>query len=326
MALQHSRANANAQPALAVEATGLTKRYEDVVAVRDLDLSIRAHSIYALLGPNGAGKTTTVSLLTTLIRPTSGTARVAGYDVVREARQVRRRIGVTFQEMVLDEDLTGRMVLDIHGRLYGLGRTARLARLRAVIELVGLEDALDRLVGTYSGGMKRRLELARGLMTDPEVLFLDEPTLGLDVQNRVVIWEHVRRLQAERGLTVVLTTNYMEEAEALADVVGIIDQVCLVVEGAPKNLVGTLGADVIRLQIDGSPQAAASALEGQPLVQTVSTGGDHVVVGVSSSSQALAPIIERLVANGVNIGEVSIARPTLSDVFLKYTGRRLRDQ
>jgi ABC-2 type transport system ATP-binding protein len=195
-----------------------------------------------------------------------------------------------------------------------------------VVELVGLEDALDRLVGTYSGGMKRRLELARGLMTDPEVLFLDEPTLGLDVQNRVVIWEYIRRLRKERGLTVVLTTNYMEEAEALADVVGIIDQGRLVVEGSPQKLVAGLGADVIRLQVEGSPQTAAAALEGQPFVQTVSAGGDCIVVGVGSSSQALAPVIERLVGRGINIGEVSIARPTLSDVFIKHTGRRLRDQ
>jgi len=310
----------------AVEARKLTKRYEEVLAVGDLTLSIPRHTIYALLGPNGAGKTTTVSLLTTLIRPTSGSARVAGFDVVRQAQDVRRRIGVTFQEVVLDEDLSGRMVLDIHGRLYGLGGATRQARLRAVAELVGLEDALDRLVGTYSGGMKRRLELARGLMTDPEVLFLDEPTLGLDVQNRVVIWEYIRRLREERGLTVVLTTNYMEEAEALADVVGIIDQGRLVVEGAPQELVGRLGADVIRLQVVGSPQAATAALEGQPFVQTVSAGEDCVVVGVGSSSQVLALLIETLVGKGVNISEVSIARPTLSDVFLKYTGRRLRDQ
>jgi len=314
------------ETAPAVEARGLTKRYEDVVAVRDLDLSISRHTIYALLGPNGAGKTTTVSILTTLIRPTGGSARVAGFDVVRQAREVRRRIGVTFQEVVLDEDISGRMVLDIHGRLYGLGRAARQERLDSVVELVGLKDAIGRRVGTYSGGMKRRLELARGLMTEPEVLFLDEPTLGLDVQNRVVIWEHVRSLRQERGLTVVLTTNYMEEAEALADVVGIIDRGRLVVEGSPSELVGELGADVIRLQVDGDPGAAVAALEGQPFVQTVSAGPDSVVVGVSSSSQALAPAIERLARSRINVGEVSIARPTLSDVFLKHTGRSLRDQ
>jgi ABC-2 type transport system ATP-binding protein len=194
------------------------------------------------------------------------------------------------------------------------------------VELVGLKDAIDRRVGTYSGGMKRRLELARGLMTEPEVLFLDEPTLGLDVQNRVVIWEYVRRLRQEKGLTVVLTTNYMEEAEALADVVGIIDRGRLVVEGSPSDLVGELGADVIRLQVDGDPRAAVVSLEGQPFVQTVSAGPDSVVVGVTSSSQALAPVIEKLAGSRINVGEVSIARPTLSDVFLKHTGRSLRDQ
>jgi len=314
------------EAAPAVEARGLTKRYQDVVAIRDLDLSISRHTIYALLGPNGAGKTTTVSLLTTLARPTGGSARVAGFDVVRQARDVRRRIGVTFQEVVLDEDISGRMVLDIHGRLYGLGRAARQEHLDSVVELVGLKDAIGRRVGTYSGGMKRRLELARGLMTEPEVLFLDEPTLGLDVQNRVVIWEYVRRLRQERGLTVVLTTNYMEEAEALADVVGIIDRGRLVVEGSPSDLVGELGADVIRLQVEGDPRAAVAALEGQPFVQTVSAGPDSVVVGVTSSSQALAPVIERLTSSRINVGEVSIARPKLSDVFLKHTGRSLRDQ
>jgi len=181
---------------MAIKAKGLVKRYsEEVLAVDRVDLSIQYNVIYALLGPNGAGKTTTISLLTTLIEPTDGSAKVVGFDVVRQAGEVRRRIGVTFQEMVLDTELTGRQVLDYHGRLYHQGKAARKTKIAELLALVEMEEAADRRVSTYSGGMKRRLELARGLMTEPEVLFLDEPTLGLDPQNRANIWDYIRNLK-----------------------------------------------------------------------------------------------------------------------------------
>ncbi|HRC75533.1 MAG TPA: ATP-binding cassette domain-containing protein, partial [Kouleothrix sp.] len=241
---------------------GLAKRYGEVAALDGIDLDIAAGSIYALLGPNGAGKTTTISILTTLALPSAGSAQVAGFDVTRQANEVRRRIGVTFQDLVLDPDLTGRQVLDIHGRLYRQPRELRQRRIAELVELVQLGDAIDRLVKGYSGGMKRRLELARGLMTDPQVLFLDEPTQGLDPQNRATIWDYIRMLRRERGLTLLLTTHYMEEAEALADTVGIIDRGHKVAEGAPAALAAELGADLLVLVCGPSPDRDIAAARG----------------------------------------------------------------
>src|SRR5579859_8206272 len=233
--------------ALMIDAQGLTRQYQDVTALHGIDLQVPRGSIYALLGPNGAGKTTTINILTTLIQPTSGSACVAGHDILRAPEAVRACIGVTFQDMVLDRDLTGRQVLDIHGQLYRQPADLRRRRIAELVELVQLSDAIDRLVKTYSGGMQRRLELARGLMTAPQVLFLDEPTQGLDPQNRSAIWEHIRALSREHGLTLLMTTHLMEEAEALADVVGIIDHGRKIVEGAPTALIAAMGADVISI-------------------------------------------------------------------------------
>jgi ABC-2 type transport system ATP-binding protein len=237
---------------LAIEARGLVKRYsEGVLAIDGVDLSIPANTIYTLLGPNGAGKTTTISMLTTLIKPTAGSAQVAGFDVVCQASDVRRRIGVTFQETVLDVELTGRQVLDYHGRQYGQSKTERQSKITELLALVELAEAADRRVNTYSGGMKRRLELARGLMTEPAVLFLDEPTLGLDPQNRVGIWDYIRNLKEQRGMTLLLTTHYMDEAEKLADQIGIIDHGRIVIEGTPPELIDQMGADVIHIEGQG---------------------------------------------------------------------------
>ncbi len=209
---------------LAIEVDGLVKEYPgNVIAVNGIDLNIKSNTIYALLGPNGAGKTTTINVLTTLIEPTAGSIKVLGLDAIRQANKVRRNIGVTFQEMILDDELTGRQVLDYHGRLYKLGTRERQRKVIELLKLAELEEAAHRVVKTYSGGMKRRLELVRGLMTEPEILFLDEPTTGLDPQNRSSIWKYIRNLKEKSDLTLLLTTHYMEEAEELADYVGIID-------------------------------------------------------------------------------------------------------
>lgn len=209
-----------------------------------LNLKIASGLTYALLGPNGAGKTTTISMLTTLLEPTSGRATVSGFDVQRQADKVRQQIGVTFQEIVLDPDLTGRQVLDVHGRLYRQGKAERGDKIEELTSLVELKEALDRTVKTYSGGMKRRLELARGLMTELQILFLDEPTQSLDPQNRTAIWTYLHQLREQTGLTILLTTHYMEETEALADRVGIIDRGRLVIEGSPADLIEEMGAQV----------------------------------------------------------------------------------
>ena len=308
-----------------ISARGLIKRYGDVTALDGVDLGVAGGSIYALLGPNGAGKTTTINILTTLAQPSAGTASVAGYDVVRQADEVRRRIGVTFQDLVIDPDLTGRQVLDIHGRLYRQPRDLRRQKIAELTELVQLGDAIDRLVKTYSGGMKRRLELARGLMTDPQVVFLDEPTQGLDPQNRATIWDYIRALRRERGLTLLLTTHYMEEAEALADTVGIIDHGRMVAEGAPAALVAELGADLIRITGQGDTAHLVAQLRQLPFVDRVTPGERMIEIGVDSGSRRIAEVVAQASGNGFAIEDVAVARPSLGDVFLKYTGRALRD-
>lgn len=311
----------------AIEAEGLVKRYgDDVLAVDGVSLDIRVNTIYALLGPNGAGKTTTISILTTLIEPTDGSAKVAGFDVVGQAAEVRRRIGVTFQEMVLDSELTGRQVLDYHGRLYSQGKARRLAKITELLALVELDDAAGRRVNTYSGGMKRRLELARGLMTEPEVLFLDEPTLGLDPQNRVKIWDYIGKLKEEHRLTLLLTTHYMDEAEQIADRVGIIDHGRIVVEGTPRELVDQMGADAIRIAGRGDSDGFIKKVRTASFVQTVATGDGAIQIGVDSGNRRLAEVISLAISSGFVVEDISVAKPSLGDVFLKYTGRQLRDK
>jgi ABC-2 type transport system ATP-binding protein len=310
-----------------IEAAGLAKRYGEVTALAGLDLRVAHGTIYALLGPNGAGKTTAINILTTLTPPTAGMARVAGFDVTRAPAEVRRLIGVTFQDIVLDRDLTGRQVLDIHGRLYRMPSADRRRRIDELVTLVQLESAIDRVVKTYSGGMQRRLELARGLMTEPRVLFLDEPTQGLDPQNRAAIWSYIRELRQRHGLTLLLTTHYMDEAEALADIVGIIDRGAMVVEGAPASLAAALGADVIRIVGQGAFGRSLAALRASPFVDHVAASPDDrlIEIGVDSGPRRLAEVVAQLSSDGVTIEDISVARPSLGDVFLKYTGRALRD-
>ena len=309
-----------------IQARQLTKRYAgDVLAVDQLDLTVEAGTIYALLGPNGAGKTTTIAMLTTLLQPTSGQATVAGLDVISQPSAVRQRIGVTFQEIVLDQDLKGREVLDYHGQLYGMPHGQREERIEALLRLVELEEAADRLVKTYSGGMKRRLELARGLLTEPDVLFLDEPTQGLDPQNRSRVWDYLRSLRQEEGLTILLTTHYMEEAEALADQVGIIDHGRLVAEGEPETLAAQLGADVIRISGSGSPDPFIQRLNQLDYVQQVHATDGVLQIGVDDGHRRLAQVITLATDTDFHIEDVSVARPSLADVFLKVTGRALRD-
>lgn len=310
----------------AIETSRLTHRYGDHLALDSLDLSIEAGSIYALLGPNGAGKTTLIGILTTLLQATEGSAQVAGIDVRKQPAEVRRHIGVTFQEIVLDKDLRGREVLDYHARLYGIGRAERQARIAELLKLVELEDAGDRLTKTYSGGMKRRLELARGLMTRPDVLFLDEPTQGLDPQNRALVWRYLRELRAGSGLTILLTTHYMEEAEALADRVGIIDHGRLVVEGSPAELSAGIGADMLRLSGKGDQERLRAALRALPFVTSANHAEGVTQVAVDQGKRRLVEIIGVAQSVDFEIEDLSVAQPGLADVFLKYTGHALRDE
>jgi len=317
----------NPQNRWAVETANLVKRYNgEVLAVDGLSVKIAGGTTYALLGPNGAGKTTTISILTTLLEPTGGTATVSGFDVLRQADKVRQQIGVTFQEIVLDPDLTGRQVLDVHGRLYRQSKAERGRKIEELTRLVELEEALDRKVKGYSGGMKRRLELARGLMTEPRILFLDEPTQGLDPQNRVAIWAYLHQLREQTGLTILLTTHYMEEAEALADRVGIIDRGKLVIEGSPADLIEEMGADVVSISGEGSRVAFLEAVRALDFVQRVDEAEDGIRIGVDNGNHRLAELVGLASRDGFSITDIGIAKPSLGDVFLKYTGRQLRDR
>lgn len=310
----------------AVEARNLMKQYDEITAVAGVDLTIPQNTIYALLGPNGAGKTTTISMLTTLTEPTEGSATIVGYDVVRQADQVRRRIGVTFQETVLDDALTGRQVMTYHGQLYGLSKAQRQVKTEELLALVELEDAADRIVRTYSGGMKRRLELARGLMTDPQVLFLDEPTLGLDPQNRAKIWDYIQDLKRRNGLTLLLTTHYMDEAQQLADCVGIIDSGRIIAEGTPTDLIDQMGNDAITVSGHGNRDGFLSRIGELPFVQAVTTAETVTQLAVDSGNRRLAEVVTVANQTDFTIEDVSVAKPSLADVFLKYTGRELRDR
>jgi ABC-2 type transport system ATP-binding protein len=279
-----------------------------------------------------------LSILTTLLLPTNGSANVAGYDVVSQPAEVRRRIGVTFQEVVLDQMLTGRHLLDFHGQLYGQPAAERRTAITELAALVELTDVLDRQVSTYSGGMKRRLELARGLMTRPQLLFLDEPTQGLDPHNREGIWRYIRRLRDEMGITLLLTTHYMDEAEQLADRVGILDHGQMVTEGTPAALVSQLGADVVSLEGEGALQPLVTALEAEPYVakvtharSTTPTDGEqpsalqHVQVGVDQGDRRLVAVLSIAAAQGFQVQSVTVNRPSLGQVFLAHTGYALRD-
>jgi ABC-2 type transport system ATP-binding protein len=305
----------------------LSKTYDDTVrAVNNLSLKIPDNTIYALLGPNGAGKTSTISMLTTMTKPTSGSAMVAGYDIVQQAERVRKQIGVTFQEIVLDPDLSGRESLIFHARLYGLGKTERQKRVGELLRLMELEDAADRKTKTYSGGMKRRLELARGLITGPSVLFLDEPTQGLDPQNRTNIWDYIRDLKASNNMTVLLTTHYMEEAEALADRVGIMDKGEIIIEGTPRELVDQMGADNIQITGTGNKDSFEKSCKSLNYVQSVNSTNGLIQIGVDSGNRRLVELIELANKSNYSIEDVSVSKPSLDDVFLKYTGRQLRDK
>ena len=318
--------NSGSSAIFAIETQGLVKKYgEDVVALDGISLSVEANSIYSLLGPNGAGKTTLLSILTTLLEPTAGMASVQGFDVVERANEVRSIIGVTFQETVLDELLTGRQALDFHGRLYRQSKAVRRSKIEELLSLVELEDAADRKIRTYSGGMKRRLELIRGLMTEPEVLFLDEPTLGLDPQSRSRLGEYVLDLKREHGLTLLLTTHYMDEAQLLSDKVGIIDHGKILVEGVPGDLIDQLGEDVIQIEGHGSEQSFISSVGVLPFVQTLSPANGLIHIGVDSGNKRLVEIVTVAGDSGFQIDDVSVSKPSLGDVFLKFTGRQFRD-
>jgi ABC-2 type transport system ATP-binding protein len=310
----------------AITTEGLVRSFDGVAAVDGLDLDIRQGEIYGFLGPNGAGKSTTVRVLCTLLAPTGGRAVVAGYDVASDPGQVRLRIGVALQDAALDPKQTGEELLRLQGRLYGLSRTDSESRLAELRELVDIGDAVRRPISTYSGGMRRRLDLAAALMHNPEVLFLDEPTTGLDPASRLRVWEEVRRLNDQLGMTIFLTTQYLEEADELAGRVGILSGGRLVAEGTPSELKHRVGNDVIVARIDGDPAAARASVARVPGVEAVDGQSNEVIVTARNGAAAIGPVAVALDNAGVGVRDLTLRTPTLDDVFLELTGTHIRTE
>jgi ABC-2 type transport system ATP-binding protein len=307
----------------AVRAEGLVRTFDDLTAVDGVDLDIPRGEIYGFLGPNGAGKSTTVRMLCTLLAPSGGRAMVAGYDVATQPGDVRLRIGAALQEVALDPKQTGAELLRLQGVLYGLPKSSMAARVAQLGELIDLTDALDRPIATYSGGMRRRLDLAAALVHNPDILFLDEPTTGLDPVSRAAVWAEVRRLNRELGMTIFLTTQYLEEADELADRVGIIDKGRIVAEGTPAELKRTVGTDVIIVRVDGEAAGVCPIVEVVPGVQTVEVRGSELVIATDSGPATVSPVAVALAGCEVAVRELTLRTPTLDDVFLDLTGTRI---
>ena len=308
---------------LAIEARNLVRSFGDNHAVDGVNLTVPKGEIYGFLGPNGAGKSTTVRVLCTLLSPSSGSASVAGYDVEKEAAEVRVRIGVALQEAALDDKQSGREILELQARLFGLSAKDRIERVERSIELADLDDAIDEWVETYSGGMKRRLDLAASLIHDPEILFLDEPTTGLDPVSRVRVWDEVRRLNQKFGVTVFLSTQYLEEADALADRVGIIDQGRIVQEGTPADLKRSVGADVIVVNLTENLEQAAAAAKALPAVDEVTAGPQGLTISTADGAGLVADVAVAFSRQGISPQSLTVRTPSLDDVFLRATGHRL---
>jgi ABC-2 type transport system ATP-binding protein len=316
----------------AVETFDLVKRFGTLTAVDGINLSIEKGELFGLLGPNGAGKTTTIKMLITLLKPTSGRATVAGFDVVAHPDEVRRRIGYVPQDTALDIRLTARENLRLFAELYGLPRRAIKARILEVLKLVELDKRKDDLVAHFSGGMKRRLEIARGLLSSPEVLFLDEPTADLDPQTRRVVWEFIHKLQKEWSLTIVVTTHYLEEAERETNRVAIIDKGRIMAMGTPAELKSSYGKDLVEITLAAGDGRGRLHESLKASISHLDLGGEitfhegAVRVAVPDGRRALPSILHQLESAGVAVEGMAVRTPSLDDVFVKYTGRRIREE
>jgi len=307
----------------AIQTTNLTKRFGEVTAVDDLTVSVDSGEVFGLLGPNGAGKSTTLNMLCTIVKPTSGSAEVNSYDLRRQPDEVRKSIGIVFQDPSLDNRLTGRENLTMHAELYGVNRSLYKRKIDELLKLVELDSRADELVKNYSGGMKRRLEIARGLIHKPKVLFLDEPTIGLDPQTRAKIWDYVKRLAGEEDITIVLTTHYMEEAQFLCDRVGIIDHGRIVALGTPTELIREVGEDVVSLKLEDASRAGEFKALG--FVKKVQAG-DTVRLVIDDGASSIPKVCDFAAKNGIKILSLELRTPTLNDVFLHHVGREMREE
>ena len=309
---------------IAIHVKDLTRRFGELVAVDQISFDIEQGEIFGLLGPNGAGKTTTLSMLSTMLEPTSGTATVMGIDIAKDQDGVRKAIGIVFQDQSLDEELTAWENMDFHGRLYRIPKEIRLQRIDELLKLVELTDRRNDIVKTFSGGMRRRLEIARGLLHHPAVLFLDEPTLGLDPQTRNHLWQYIETLAREKNITIILTTHYMEEADRLCNRIAIIDHGKIIALDTPTRLKDSIGGDVVTIQ---SPDTARiTTVLTAPWINRMETHDSEVILSLKNAEQHLSTIVTRLNEEKIPITSISVHKPTLEDVFLSFTGKTIREQ
>jgi ABC-2 type transport system ATP-binding protein len=313
------------KPRDAIVVKDLSRHYGSLKAVDSVNLRITEREVFGLLGPNGAGKTTLISMLVTMRKPTSGNASVNGFDIAKQPDAVRKSIGIVFQDPSLDDELTALENMEMHCAMFGVPKKERRARTGEVLELVGLENNARSLVKTFSGGMKRRLEIARGLVHKPEVLFLDEPTLGLDPQTRAGIWNYIKRLNSGGRVTIILTTHYMDEADAVCDRVAIMDGGKIIALGTPNNLKNALGGDVISIKCKG-PGECAKKLSRLGWVKSVVMHNGFLDVRVERGEEKIPKILRIADEAGTDVESVSLRKPSLDDVFLHYTGRSIREQ
>ena len=316
----------NASSTLAIEAKNITRNFQGKLAVDNLSIQIKQGEIYAFLGPNGAGKSTTVKILITLLEPTSGSASILGHDIINDSGEVRLLIGVALQEASLDESQTGIEFLRLQGRLYGLTKAQIQKRIDDLIPLIDIGDAIKKQIKTYSGGMKRRLDLAASIIHNPKVLFLDEPTTGLDPISRAKVWQEINRLNKELGMTIFLTTQYLEEADQLADRVGIISGGKLVAQGTPKELKDSIGNDLIIALIDDINQSGIAKLKQISEVTKVDFKDKELVISTKSGANTIGKVAVELNNQNVKLESLTLRTTTLDDVFLEVTGNRLSNK
>jgi len=310
----------------AIKVENLTKEFNDLTAVDHVSFSVEDGELFGLLGPNGAGKTTTINMLSTLLKPTSGYAEVAGFEVSGNRDNVRKNIGIVFQEPALDSRLTGRENLEFHSMMYGIEKAERKRRIADVLNLVELAEKANVLVENYSGGMKRRLEIARGLIQRPKVLFLDEPTLGLDAQTRRHIWDYIRKLNKENRVTIILTTHYMEEADYLCDRIAIMDHGKFVAMDVPHRLKDLLGGDVVSMELEGNVESFMEKIKSLDWIRKCSRHEELVSLTMEKGERRIPELIAMAQEVKVAVKCVQLREPSLEDVFLHFTGRTMRDQ
>lgn len=311
---------------IVVNVSDLTKTFNGKLkAVDAVSFEVKEREIFGFLGPNGAGKTTTIKMLTTLLRPTSGTATVCGYNITSHPNDVRASIGIVPQEYTADEDLTGRQNITFCADLYGIPRSVSKDRTVELLDLVDLKDAASRKVQTYSGGMRRRLEIACGLVNHPRLLFLDEPTLGLDVQTRTAVWDYIKKLKHDYGMTLFMTTHYLEEADGVCDRIAIIDHGKLVKIGAPDDLKASLGGDIIELGVREAAEDLTPLIMQSKSVKDVRKTDSTYRIKAELGEEAAPVIIELIRAKGYHVNRISVTKPSMDQVYLEYTGRSLRD-